>query len=253
MIRTGRRSQDINAVLTHAVHFVGLLTWYLGVKLPFNVRWEGGKLGVGVPWIGPARSGWGRWTAHHPLHLLLCPAPPAASPLPAAAVAAPSLSASLSTPQSQPPEPTPAEESPQFTTALAMLLYNVLYLAHTQGLEIPLAQAGDVLSNLWAVCCAPELGRRSHATSAHPLPPPSPGALLQLDFERGGGRCTVARTFSAAFTASSPPKVSPTASMSTVKGGEGGTRDRDKRERERDRGREKEEEEGWDLVSEDGY
>ncbi|KAJ6567555.1 UV radiation resistance protein and autophagy-related subunit 14-domain-containing protein, partial [Mycena sp. CBHHK59/15] len=150
--------QHINAVLTHAVHFVGLLAWYLGVKLPFNVRWEGGKLGVGVPWIGPARSGWGRWTAHHPLHLSLSPAPPTASTPPAAAVAAPSPSASLSMSQSQLPEPTPAEESPQFTTALAMLLYNVLYLAHTQGLEIPLAQAGDVLSNLWAVCCAPELG-----------------------------------------------------------------------------------------------
>jgi hypothetical protein len=47
-----------------------------------------------------------------------------------------------------------------------MLLYDVLYLAHTQALSIPLAQAGDVLGNLWAVCCAPELGRRSHATAA---------------------------------------------------------------------------------------
>ncbi|KAJ6586244.1 UV radiation resistance protein/autophagy-related protein 14 [Mycena sp. CBHHK59/15] len=171
--------QHINAVLTHAVHFVGLLAWYLGVKLPFNVRWEGGKLGVGVPWIGPARSGWGRWTAHHPLHLSLSPAPPTASTPPAAAVAAPSPSASLSMSQSQLPEPTPAEESPQFTTALAMLLYNVLYLAHTQGLEIPLAQAGDVLSNLWAVCCAPELGRCVRL-SCPPLPLPFPSSLYVL-------------------------------------------------------------------------
>lgn len=46
-----------------------------------------------------------------------------------------------------------------FTTAFAMLLYNVCYLAHTQGVEIPLSQAGDALSNLWAVCCSSELGR----------------------------------------------------------------------------------------------
>lgn len=46
-----------------------------------------------------------------------------------------------------------------FTTALAMLLYNVCYLAHTQNVEVPLAQAGEVLSNLWAVCCSPELGK----------------------------------------------------------------------------------------------
>ena len=40
-----------------------------------------------------------------------------------------------------------------------MLLYNVCYLAYTQGIEIPLSQAGDVLSNLWSVCCSAELGR----------------------------------------------------------------------------------------------
>lgn len=55
--------QHINAVLGHTVHFLGLLAFYLGVKLPFVVRWdgEGGKLGVGVPWIGPGLGGWGRY------------------------------------------------------------------------------------------------------------------------------------------------------------------------------------------------
>lgn len=46
-----------------------------------------------------------------------------------------------------------------FTTALAMLLYDVCYLAHTQSVEVPLAQAGEVLGNLWAVCCSTDLGR----------------------------------------------------------------------------------------------
>lgn len=54
------------------------------------------------------------------------------------------------------PPPTP---SSSFTTAYAMLLYNGCYLAYTQGIEIPLSQAGDVLSNLWSVCCSVELGR----------------------------------------------------------------------------------------------
>jgi hypothetical protein len=40
---------------------VGLLAWYLGVKLPFDVKWEGGRVGVGVPWIGPGVGGWGRY------------------------------------------------------------------------------------------------------------------------------------------------------------------------------------------------
>jgi hypothetical protein len=54
------------------------------------------------------------------------------------------------------PPPTP---SSSFTTAYAMLLYNGCYLAYTQGIEVPLSQAGDVLSNLWSVCCSAELGR----------------------------------------------------------------------------------------------
>ena len=52
-----------------------------------------------------------------------------------------------------------------FTTALSMLLYDVCYLAHTQAVDVPLAQAGEVLGNLWAVCCSPELGRYVIVTS----------------------------------------------------------------------------------------
>jgi hypothetical protein len=48
-----------------------------------------------------------------------------------------------------------------------MLLYNVCYLAYTQAFEIPLSQAGDVLSNLWAVCCSAELGRFANSRSPY--------------------------------------------------------------------------------------
>jgi len=48
---TGYPPDHINAVITHTVHFLGLLAFYLGIKLPFDVSWSGGKLGVGQAWI----------------------------------------------------------------------------------------------------------------------------------------------------------------------------------------------------------
>ncbi|KAJ7796539.1 hypothetical protein B0H13DRAFT_2392593 [Mycena leptocephala] len=91
-----------------------------------------------------------------------------------------------------------------------MLLYNILYLVYTQELAIPLTQTGDVVSNLWAVCCAPELGRRSHSCagagyhSAHlygRLPPPASGGfgvefshVAQAAASGGGRRTALAKT-----------------------------------------------------------
>jgi len=57
-----------------------------------------------------------------------------------------------------------------------MLLYNVCYLAYTQAIEIPLSQAGDVLSNLWSVCCSAELGR-----SVDSLPSLTSDLLFAID------------------------------------------------------------------------
>lgn len=47
----GYPPDHINAVITHTLHFIGLLTFYLGIRLPFEITWTGGKLGVGQPWI----------------------------------------------------------------------------------------------------------------------------------------------------------------------------------------------------------
>jgi hypothetical protein len=64
-IHLGYPPDHINAVLTNALHFVGLLTFYLGIKLPFIVEWVGpgaslgdgnSKLGVGAPWVGAVRG-----------------------------------------------------------------------------------------------------------------------------------------------------------------------------------------------------
>lgn len=155
-------------MLTHTIHFLSLLTFYLGIKLPFEVIWTGGKLGVGQPWIGAIKGaetgGWARWYAKHPLHLSSAPAP---APPPSASSArrthsspnpriADSTSLAASVVSADPPASSPQSS---FTTALSMLLYNVSYLAYTQSVDVSLSQAGDVLSNLWMVCCSSELGR----------------------------------------------------------------------------------------------
>jgi len=64
---TGYPPDHINAVITHTIHFLGLLTFYLGVKLPFDITWTGGKLGVGQPWIrsikGMESGSWAKYVA----------------------------------------------------------------------------------------------------------------------------------------------------------------------------------------------
>ncbi|ORX55124.1 hypothetical protein DM01DRAFT_1031632 [Hesseltinella vesiculosa] len=52
----------------------------------------------------------------------------------------------------------------RFLTAIAMLNYDVAYLCHTQGIDIPLSQVANTLQNLMTCCQAPNLGIRSHAT-----------------------------------------------------------------------------------------
>jgi hypothetical protein len=53
----GYPPDHINAVLTHTVHFLSLLTFYLDIKLPFEVEWTSKKLGVGMPMIGAGKGG----------------------------------------------------------------------------------------------------------------------------------------------------------------------------------------------------
>jgi len=186
--------------LTHTIHFMNLLSFYLGVKLPFQIEWSGRGLGIGTPLIAAGKGteigGWSKWSSQHILHLSSSPAS-TSHPIPTANHT--SSNASQSSISISPGSPTdstlihPRFPSPDrastsssddshqsFTTAFAMLLYNVCYLAYTQCVEISLSQAGDALSNLWAICCSNDLGRRSHAT-AFTLPPPTP-STFGLDF-----------------------------------------------------------------------
>ena len=172
--------------MTHIVHFLSLLTFYLGVKMPFEVVWSGGrldaasssgKLGVGQPMIGAIRGGesggWARWYTKHSLHVSANPTSPTVGSSPAAGWSS-TVGSGGSNPQSPPPtesamadsiyeSTTPPVASSSFTTALTMLLYNVVYLAHTQNVAVPLNQAGDVLSNLWSICCSVDLGKCVYA------------------------------------------------------------------------------------------
>lgn len=212
----------VNAILTHTIHFLGLLTFYLGIKLPFQITWSGGKLGFGRPSISAARpggsetGGWAKWTEGNPLHLPLSnPSNPQPSSNPSSPPSSPrrSLTSSITLPnplgmrQSQSTStaansrtrPIPitndsasylesvqqdaeVEQPASFTTALSMLLFDVAYLAWTQGVEVPLAQTGEVLRNLWAICCSAELGKHSHET--HPLLPPPTPPNFPLDFKQ---------------------------------------------------------------------
>ena len=107
-----------------------------------------------------------------------------------------------------------------------MLLYDVCFLAHTQGADVPLAHAGDALGNLWAACCSPELGRRAHAT--RPLLPPPTGLGFALDF---------AQLLQA--TAATPARAKARGTSGRVGGREVRTE------------RIVEEDEGWDLLDAD--
>ena len=56
--------EEINAAIGYTLHFLTLLCFYLGVKLPFEVHWSKRKPGVGVPFLkagsGPANGNWAR-------------------------------------------------------------------------------------------------------------------------------------------------------------------------------------------------
>ncbi|EEB97532.1 hypothetical protein MPER_03126, partial [Moniliophthora perniciosa FA553] len=137
----------INAVITHTIHFLSLLTFYLGIKLPFQIAWKGpgdlNKLGVGTPWIGASRGGdhggWAKWHTKHPLHVSSNPQQITSAPSSSDSETPSMISDSYTIPQ---PEP---QAQNSFTTAITMLIYNVTYLASTQSVDIPLAQAGEVL------------------------------------------------------------------------------------------------------------
>ncbi|KAL1662113.1 UV radiation resistance protein and autophagy-related subunit 14-domain-containing protein [Schizophyllum commune] len=224
----------INAVMTHIVHFLSLLTFYLGVKMPFEVAWSGGKLGIGQPMISAIRGGesggWARWYTKHSLHVSANPTSPTVgsggsksqSPPPTESAMADSIYEST----------TPPVASSSFTTALTMLLYNVVYLAHTQNVAVPLNQAGDVLSNLWSICCSADLGKASHVTTPR-LPPPTPSSF-PLDFSK---LLQVTSVSPRARASSESDKSSKSKSSSS------------KTHRHRQRqAKIEEEEDGWDLI-----
>jgi hypothetical protein len=204
-----------------------------------------------------------RWSTKHPLHLTSAPAPGPSSPTPSSSPynpSSPNLSSSPSL-SSGSHNPEPANDittamadsiiaapslQPSFSVALAMLLYNVCYLAFTQSVDVGLSGAGDVLSNLWAVCCSSELGKRSH--SSYPLLPPPTPPNFALDFQQ-----LLQATTAPASRTKVRPIAAPTSSRraSSSHGSGKAERERERLKKERERERILEEEE-WDLVEDEG-
>ncbi|KDQ21644.1 hypothetical protein BOTBODRAFT_26078 [Botryobasidium botryosum FD-172 SS1] len=187
-------TDHVQAVVQHTLHFMSLLSFYLGVKLPFEVFWDGnGSVGVGKAWIragrGPEQGGWARWSEAQPLHPVELPS--SNSPSSSRPSSPSRRSSSGSNTQPSPSRNSASSPFAAMATGLAMLNYNVAYLLYTQGLDIPLSATGETLRNLYALCSSPRenTGRLSHATPnpLSPLPPPTPssftlefGHLLQI-------------------------------------------------------------------------
>ncbi|CAG8464502.1 15257_t:CDS:2 [Funneliformis caledonium] len=66
-----------------------------------------------------------------------------------------------------------------FTVGMAMLNYNIAYLCHTQGIEIPYHKVPHTLHNLFLCCHASNLGRYGHLTEIYRQPDQS----FNLDFQ----------------------------------------------------------------------
>ncbi|KAG9004923.1 hypothetical protein FRB90_010661 [Tulasnella sp. 427] len=215
----GYQSEHLTAAVAHTLHFLRLLTFYLGVKLPFEVYWSSGIPGIGQPTIvagrGSEKNGWVNMITPFPLYLTSSDPPTSDQLTPGSPSSA------------QPSSATSDSSKPTldaFTTALCMLNYNIAYLSHTQGLEVPLSVAGETLRNLWAVCCinSDAFARASHTTpsfQAPLLPPPTESKTFGLEFAQLL-QATSPRTASA--IASRHSRKSSSTSRATVKTGLGG-------------------------------
>lgn len=147
--------EKTNAAIIYTLHFVRVLCFYLGVKLPFEVWWSGKQDSVGIPYLkagpGPANGNWAKWTVPCALYLRQS----LASETPRASV---SIDA--------------------YCIAYAMLAYNVSYLAYTQSMFIPLSQSANILANLWTLCSDDKtIGRFSHQSSSSSYDASKPSAV----------------------------------------------------------------------------
>ncbi|CAG8646860.1 25117_t:CDS:2 [Cetraspora pellucida] len=125
----------INTAVGHVMHMIGLIAFYLGIKLPFLVINKGYKSFAkgsihGIP------------ISKRPLYLT-------------------------------------DRNSEDFTVGMAMLNYNIAYLCHTQGVDIPHTRISHTLQNLFLCCQAANLGRMGHLTALNRIFDQS----FSLDFE----------------------------------------------------------------------
>ena len=179
--------EHIQTVVQFLVQFLQLLSFYLSVKLPFEIVWDGGTVeGVGRPWIRPVKGdddgGWAKFPGPQPL---FPPPPPSTSPSPSSSTATvdpfpipatiASLSESLSSSSSLPVS-SHHRLLPSFTTGLAMLNYNIAYLLFSQRLP-PIPPPTPSASPSPSPSTTPSLAPPPDVSTPPPIPltePPDP-------------------------------------------------------------------------------
>ncbi|GAA95784.1 uncharacterized protein L969DRAFT_24204 [Mixia osmundae IAM 14324] len=153
----------INAALLYTAHAVRLIAMYLGIRLPYRVN-----LGP-KPFIRPSRAAESD-PAHKRQALYLASSAAAVTPdddlqRSPSASRLPFLKAKPAS-LAKESRPARAESYNQLAPALAMLAYDILFLANSQAIDVLPESHDAILSNLARLCTdeSKTLGHPSHAT-----------------------------------------------------------------------------------------
>lgn len=114
--------ESVNAALHLTVGFVQLMTAYLGIQLPFPIVLHNGTASIRISSMSPSGAGSTRAKVH----------------LTRAAYARCLAPRAPSAAEERPPSDAReyAQELAQFRDAWMMLVYDLLYVSHTQGVDV---------------------------------------------------------------------------------------------------------------------
>ncbi|CAJ0758038.1 10457_t:CDS:2, partial [Entrophospora sp. SA101] len=124
--------EEINTAIGYVIHMLGLVTGYLGVQLPFTIYNKGSESYAkgSLPLEDESKY---YNSKRKPLYLA------------------------------------DRRHMEKFIIGMSMLNYNIAFLCHTQGIEIPFHQISHTLENLYLCCTAPNLGLCDHLAALNRL------------------------------------------------------------------------------------
>ncbi|KAI8370755.1 UV radiation resistance protein/autophagy-related protein 14 [Choanephora cucurbitarum] len=114
------KKEELNAPIGLVVQMLNLVVRYLGIKLPFMIFQKGIQHYIRMIPLNPQK-----WSSARKFPLFL---------------------------------ERDEKNFKRFVVGMAMLNYNLAYLCHTQGVNIPLSQVANTLQSLMACCRSPHLG-----------------------------------------------------------------------------------------------